>query len=471
MVDSIVSSLGAGSGIDIPSLVTQLVDAQFAARKATLTKRSDALTTQISAAAGLKTAIAGFDTALKSLIKTGSLATQPTSSNASIVKVSALAGASVAGLSATVEVRQLAAAQSAGAAPVPSASAAVGTGTLTIAFGTATVADGAMNAFAAGPGTPVNIAITSANSSLTGIRDAINAADAGVTAAILTDSGGARLVLKSATGASQAFTMTATEDVGAPGLAALSIGVGAAGTTIGSAARDAIVAVDGVALRRSSNAVLDLIPGVRLDLVSAAPGANVALGTQPPVDALAQAVNDVVETYNELYAQLKAAVDPVTGPLKGDPAARSLLVSLRGLTLKPLTGGDPDAEPTTLSGIGVATNRDGTLRVDDGALAASLITYPDAVEAMFRSGTGLSAALSTIATAATNVTYGLGASEARYAKAKSTLTTDQEKAVAAAEALRTRMTRQFASMDAIVASYKSTQTFLENQVDAWNSDN
>ncbi|MGK3853791.1 flagellar filament capping protein FliD, partial [Enterococcus faecium] len=80
----------------------------------------------------------------------------------------------------------------------------------------------------------------------------------------------------------QAFTLTATEDASAPGLAALNIGVGATGTTIGSAAQDAVVAVDGVPLKRSTNSISDLVPGVKLDLVSAKPGTIVSLGASTP---------------------------------------------------------------------------------------------------------------------------------------------------------------------------------------------
>ncbi|MEI9927771.1 MAG: flagellar filament capping protein FliD [Sphingomonas sp.] len=326
-----------------------------------------------------------------------------------------------------------------------------------------------MTAFAAGAAAPIDIAITAANSSLQGVADAINAKSAGVTASILSDADGARLVVKSATGASQAFTLTATEDAGAEGLAALNIGVGATGTTIGNAAQDAVVAVDGVAIRRASNAILDLVPGVRLDLVSAAVGAKVAIGTQAPSDALGQAVGDFVDTYNELLATLKKATDPAGGALKDDSAARALQHSLAGLTLAPLVTGMAAGVPTTLAGIGVATNRDGTLRVDAKQVAAAISSNEAAVEAMFKSGSGLSAALSTIALTASSTTIGLGASAARYTKAQSTIAVDQDKAAADAQAVRDRMTLQFAGMDAAVASYKSTQTFLQQQVDAWNS--
>lgn len=469
MVESIAKTLGSGSGIDISALVTSLVDAQFAAKTAALEKKEETLTAQISAVSDLKSAISGFDTALKSLIKTGTLATQPTSSNTGIVKVSTLSGGSAAGLAANLEVRQIASAQSAYTDPIADASAAIGTGKLTLTFGTASVTDGEMTSFTAGAATPVEIDITAADSNLTGIRDAINAKKAGVTASILSDSSGSRLVLKSATGASQAFTLTATEDVGAEGLSALDIGVGATGTTIGTAAQSAIVALDGVAVQRSSNSILDLVPGVRLDLVSASPGTTVSLGNSPPTEALGQAVNDVVDTYNELFGILKTATDPISGTLKSDPAAKSLLRSLSSLTTQTLLTGAEEDTPVTLSEIGLATNRDGTLRVDSFRLASVLANYPTNVEAMFKSGAGVSKALAAIASEATNTEYGLGASAQNYTAAKSKLADQQEKATEAAEAMRTRMTRQFAGMDAVVSSYKATQSFLTNQIAAWNS--
>jgi flagellar hook-associated protein 2 len=470
-IESIAKTLGTGSGIDISALVSGLVDAQFAAKTAALTKKDETLKAQISTAGELKNGIAAFDNALKSLIKTGSLATAPVSANASIVKATALTTTPVSGLPAQIEVRQLAQAQVSSSDPVADKSAAIGTGKLTLTFGTATVADGDMTAFTAGATAAVDIDITASNNSLTGIAAAINAKKAGVTASILTDSQGSRLVLKSSTGASQAFTLTATEDVGAEGLAALNVGIGATATTIGTAAQSAIVAVDGVALQRSSNSVLDMIPGVRLDLVSASVGTKVTIEAQAPTAALAQAVQDIADTYNELLATLKTATDPATGPLKSDAATKTLLASLRGLSSKELID-DPDSNITsTLSELGVATNRDGTLRVDSFRLATATANDTANVEAIFKSGKGLSAELTKIANAASSTTYGLAAAVTRFNEAKSDLAEQQEKALAAAESMRTRMTRQFAGMDSVVASYKSTQSFLENQVKAWNNSN
>ncbi len=466
---SITTTLGAGSGIDIKALVDQLVTAQYQNKNDALTSKNDALTAQISAASQIKSAVTAFDSALKALIKDGSLQTQPNSSNTGVVKASAIIGKTIGQLSGTVEVRQLAQAQVASAAAVADKGAAIGTGKLTLTFGTATVADGAMTGFAAGSGTPIEIDVTSANSSLQGIADAINAKKAGVTASILTDADGSRLVLKGATGAAQAFTLTAAEDVEAPGLSALDIGVGAAGTTIGTAAQDAIVAIDGVAVKRTGNSIDDLIPGVKLDLVSASPGTKILLGTVAPTDSLRQAVGDFVDAYNQLYSMLKTATDPVNGPLKGDTAAKALMRSMSQLTARDMNTAAPAGEPRTLAALGVQTNRDGSLTLDSATLTKTLAGHPAAVEAMFADGAGVSAALAQIASDASSTIFGLGASEDRYEKAQAQVAEDQQDALAAAEDTRTRMTRQFASMDAIVASYKSTQTFLQQQIDSWNA--
>lgn len=470
---SIVNTLGAGSGIDITSLVSSLVDAQFNPKTQTLNDKNSKLTTQISAVSTLKSSLTDFSIGLAQIVSSGSLVTAPTSSNTSIVKASGLSGKSASGLAASVEVRQLATAQVATTAPISDATAAIGTGTLTLTLGTATVADGAITDFTAGSKTPVNITIDSSNSSLQGIAKAINAAKAGVTATILTDADGARLSLKGSTGAAQAFTLTATEDASAPGLAALTVGVGASGTTVGSTAQDAIVAVDGVALKRPTNSISDLISGVKLDLVSASPGTIVSLGNTTPTDTIATTVNNFVSTFNELHNSLKADLDAKTGSLFGDPAATSLNRALGRFTLTKLATTTTAGAPTTLAEIGVATNRDGTLSVNTAQLNAAIANYPDAVEALFANGSGatgggISAAFTAIVTAATSSSYGLGASTARYTKAQNSIATELDNLATQRDATQTRLTKQFSASDAQVAAYKQIQGQLTNQIAAWN---
>lgn len=465
---NILTTLNAGSGIDTATLVSTLVTAQFDAQNQTLTHQQDTLTSQLTDVSNLKSAISGFSTALSQLVTGGTLSTAATSSNSTIVKATTLSGASIANLSANVEVRQLAAAQTAYSDGVTDQSAAVGQGTLTLTFGKATVSNGAMTGFTAGSASSIDITIDSSNSSLTGIRDAINAAKAGVTASIVKDNDQYRLVLKGQSGEAQAFTLSATEDSGAPGLSALNVGVGATGTQIGNVAADAIVAVDGVPVHRSTNAVSDLIPGVRLDLLSASVGTNVAIGSTPQIDALRQAVNDVVTTYNQVYATVKAAVDPVNGSLRSDTAAKNLLESLRQLSLTPLSTAT-DGSPKTLAELGVATGRDGTLSLNSSQLNTALTNYPDAIANIFSAGQGLSSALYDISSAATSTKTGLGLSETTYKAKQSDLSVQQDKLSSQEDDARTRLTLQFTTMNSRVAAYKSTQSFLTQQIAAWNS--
>ena len=83
-------------------------------------------------------------------------------------------------------------------------------------------------------------------------------------------------------------------------------------------------------------------------------------------------------------------------------------------------------------------------------------------------GNGILGALNYIATAASSATFGLGASLAKYQKAQSDLADQQSDLQSQEDDMRTRLTQQFASMDSKVASYKSTQAFLQQQIDAWN---
>ena len=470
---SLLTSLGSGSGVDTTSLVSSLVTAQYSTQSAALTAKSDTLTSQISAVASAKSSINTFATALTTLVKGGTLTTQPTSSNSAVLAATALPGAKLAGLSSTIAVSQLAAAQTAVTnASIPDRTASLGTGTLTLTFGTATVdANGAMSAFTAGSAASIAIDVTSGNDSLDGIAAAINAKKAGVTASVVTDADGtAYLSLKGATGGAQAFTLDATTDPSG-GLAQFAVGVGASGTRLSSAAQNAKLTVDGVAVERASNTISDLLTGVKLQL-SGTSSAPVTLGSITPTDALSNAVSDFVDAYNEVLSTLKTDTDPIDGVLKNDTATRALLAQLKGITLTNLVPGSADGTPSTLAAIGVGTNRDGTLSVDTTTLTRALSESPQAVESMFAyssdASSGLSAILSSLSLNAGNTIYGLGASTSTYTKQQSDIAEQQDTLADQKTATTDRLTAQFAGMNTRVTAYKSVQTFLTNQIAAWN---
>jgi flagellar hook-associated protein 2 len=467
----IVKTLGSGSGIDSSAIVDALIQAQFAGKLSALSTKTDAATAQISEVAKLQSGITGFASALTSLIRGGTLVKQPNSANSAVANVSPVSGGKIGNLNNTLTVSHLATAQIATTAtPVASKTTTIGTGNLTLTFGTATVSDGAMSGFTAGSGTPVTIAIDSAHQTLTGIAVAINSAKSGVTASIITDvDGTARLSIKGATGSAQAFTLSGDT----PALATLNVGVGEAGTMIGASAGNAALTLDGVAVERSSNSFNDLIDGVKIDLTGTG---TTALSSTRPTSALTQAVSDYVETYNQLHAIVVEATDVQTGTLNQDSATAVLAQSLKTLSLTSLTTGAATGAPTTLAEIGVATNRDGTLSVRSDVLQKMLDAYPDAVEALFADGTGasghgLGGALSAISSAATDTKTGLAASTARYTSVKSDLADATDKLNTQEDATKTRLTQQYSAMDTQVAAYKSTQSFLTAQIAAWNKPN
>ncbi len=482
-VASIVQTLGSGSGVDTVKLVQQLVEAQFAVKNSQLAAKADTLTAQISAVSALKSELTNFDGALKSLVTSGSLTTQPTSSNSAVVAVSATAGARLAGLSGQFTVNQLASAQAATTNTAIPRTTAFNAGTLTLRFGTDTTAgDPPVTTFTPG-NTAFDIAIGAVDATLDGIAAKINAANKGVTATVVTDGIGARLTIKGATGALQAFSLTGADtDPNGTGasLSTLDVGRGATGTTIGTSAADASVTLDGATFRRSTNTITDLISGVKLELgaVSTTP---VTLGATAPTSALSSAVNDFVATFNQLQKIVATDIDPFTGVLRSDPTVTAISRSLAKLTTATLATPTATGAPRTLADLGVTTNRDGSLAVDSTKLASAITKYPDAVEALFAFGKGgasndgISGALSAIvkqATVANPVAdrdLSLNASTKRLTAAQADIVEAQSKAADLAVTTKTRMTAQFSKMDSAVAAYKSTQAFLTQQIDAWNN--
>lgn len=397
MVTSIGSSILTGLGkssIDTGALVDSLANASIAAKQKALEDRETANTAKVSDLATAINSITGFSTSLASLISGGSLYTQPTSSNANIVKVSAVPGSRLNGLSATIEVDQLATAQTLTAAPLSGAAATVGLGTLQLTVGSQTK----------------TITINAANNSLAGLAQAIKDANLGVTASIVTDSSGARLVVKGSTGEANAFSLTMTS--GNPGELDRFVydpnsydPLAITGLKLEQVAQNAELTVDGVAVSKASNSFSDVLPGVKIDLISALPGTTISIGASQPVDAIKTAVTDFVAAYNEMKATL-AGMTSTTGTLRSDAGIRALVQRLGTIPSTRLTF-DTDGSPTTLAEIGVSTNRDGTLTLDAAKLTTVMTRDPDAVEAMFNPGQSSSNPLLQITSAVGRVKGGI----------------------------------------------------------------
>jgi flagellar hook-associated protein 2 len=369
---TILTSLGASS-IDTASLVDQLATAAMSDKQKVLTARETANTAKISDLASAISSINAFSSSLSTLISGGTLYTQPTSSNTSVLQASAQAGARLNGLSASVRVEKLAMAQTMTAAPLTGASSAVGTGTLELKVGSQTK----------------TITIDSTNNTLAGLAKAIKDSGLGVSASIVSDASGARLVVKGATGAANAFSLKMTSGT-AGELDRFAYDPATydpdaiTGLTLQQAAQNAELIVDGVAVSKATNTITDVIDGVKLDLMSASPGTTITIGSSQPVDAIKQAVGDFVSAFNEMRTTLRGMTG-TEGSLRSDTGIRSLVQRLSAMTSTRLTYAT-DGSPTTLAEIGVSTNRDGSLTLDTGRLASIMSSNPSAVEAMFNPG-------------------------------------------------------------------------------------
>lgn len=369
---SILTSLGASS-LDTASLVDQLAKASIADKQKALTARETANTAKISDLASAVSSINAFSSSLSTLIAGGTLYTQPTSSNTNVLQVSAQAGARLNGLSASVRVEKLAMAQTLTAAPLTGASSPVGTGTLELKVGSQTK----------------TITIDSTNNTLAGLAKAIKDSGLGIGASIVSDSSGARLVVKGATGSANAFSLKMTSgsasELGRFAYDPATYDPDAiTGLTLQQGAQNAELIVDGVAVSKATNNITDVIDGVKLDLMSASPGTTITIGSSQPVEAIKQAVTDFVSAFNEMRTTLKGMTG-TDGSLRSDTGIRSLVQRLSALTSTRLTYAS-DGSPTTLAEIGVSTNRDGSLSLDSGRLASVMARNPSAVEAMFNPG-------------------------------------------------------------------------------------
>jgi flagellar hook-associated protein 2 len=469
---SIISALGAGSGINFTQLATDIAAASFATQRDAITARKTALEAQISAAGQLRASVNGLAAALGDRIRNGDLAPRGTLANPAVAEVSVPAGLSPRG-NFSLEVTQLAQSQTLVGRPFGSRDALVGEGTLTLRFGT--VSGGAFTADSARAA--VDIAVT-ATDTLATIAGRITQASGGAVQAYVAEgANGAQLVMKGQEGAANGFVLEAAGGGGADAPGDLSyLGWQPTSTNgeLRSTARDATFLLDTVERTSPTNRVTGLPGGFVLNLTATNTGAPTALSFASNTAAISSVMSDFVAALNDIAGQLGELAAPLGGELGNDPGARELrrdLASLAGQIIRP---GAAAGEPRTLSDLGLALNRDGTFRLDTAALNRSLDTTPDAVAAMFTTGaTGVFAAFDRLARETSLFTDpgSLGGSVRRFERQLDASDERLTRIAEQQESLRERLTREFTASERRVAASQSTLTFLRQQVDIWsNSD-
>jgi flagellar hook-associated protein 2 len=393
-----VAATGIGSGLDIDGLVTQLVAAERAPAENRLLRQEATLTSELSAFGRLQGALSAVQSSVATLTNLSTFSQRSaTSSNSAAVSASATGSAAPASYS--VQVDQLAQAQSLASGSFSSLTETVGEGTLTFRFGTTDYTPAADPAPASYNGFTVNgdrasasVTIDAGNNTLQGVRDAINDADIGVTAAIVNDGSGYRLLLSSTeTGADNSIQIQVADasdasDVDNAGLSRLAFNESSANDVAQTVAgQDARFSINGLSLSSASNSASDVIDGVSLTL-RATTDSPATVSISDNRDAVRGAIEGFVNAYNTFVgtANTLTAFDAETGnagPLQGDFTARSIINSLRSTLGSAAEGfGGPFS---TLAELGITTQSDGTLSINDERLNAALSDNFDAVAGVF----------------------------------------------------------------------------------------
>jgi flagellar hook-associated protein 2 len=483
-VNSNTSSSGSLTGspisvgpIDVNTLVSELITADSQPMNQ-LQSRESGVQSKLSAYGQIQSALSNLQTAVTALTVGSAFSAEQATVTGS--GVSATVSGTPASGSYAVAVSQLAQAQTTASAPVASASTVIGTGTLTLQLGTVSG-----STFTAKSGSsPVNITINSSNNTLGGIAAAINSAGPGVTASVVTDNSGSRLVLSSTdTGAANGFSLTVADSDGTntdtSGLSQLAFDPTAAAgagknVTLTQPAKDAQYSVNGLGLTSSSNVITTAINGLTLNLTQA-PATGSTLQAQITVatdnNSVTSSVNNFVQAYNSLVKleQSLTAYDSNTNTasvLTGDISAIQIGSQLGSILGGQLSGGTTGY--TWLANVGIDFNQDGTLTLNSTKFANALTANPNAVSQMFTSvaGTGSQQGFATQLNAAiTSMLSPTGLLTGAQNSAQGNIT-DMNTQIAAMQAQlkqeQKQLITQYSQLNATLVAAQQQQTALAN---------
>lgn len=383
-----LSSPGIGSGLDIAGIVNKLVSAEGGPAASRLDRLESRLQARLSGLGTLKGALSDFQSKLSNLSTLDSFRGRAIS-NSNDKAFTATANSSAATGNYAVNVATLAQSQTLVtdvSSPYVNTTDVVGTGTLTFRFGNGPIA-GFIPDTQKGVYT---ITIDSSNNTLQGISNAINDADIGVQASIINNGSGYLLSLTSEkTGASNSMEITVSDtgdanDTDTLGLSRLAYNNLATNMGETATAQDAALTINGVSIVSESNDINGAIEGVNMNLLDAQSG---VLAVSLDKSGVKTTVNDFVNSYNSLMATVKelTGYDPdtrVAGILNGDAGARAIVSKIRGIisnSVDVLAGGPF----TSLPGLGITSQANGSLSINDSKLQEALDNNFDDVATLF----------------------------------------------------------------------------------------
>lgn len=316
------------------------------------------LDAQLSAYGRFRSALSSFQTALKDLKSVDAFKVySATSSNSDALTATADADAAIGTLD--VQINRLAQAHKQGSQAIAD------TGTTTLGG-----AGDQMTISVDGTDTVLDVG----GMTLSQIRTAINEADAGVTATIISENDSShRLVLTSTeTGSAKAMSLSFSGTLGTDlGMATIN--------DVGSLAElDAEIVVDNMyTITRGSNTINDAIDGLTLTLKAETTSAA-TLTMARDTEAVAESVQKFVDAYNAL----RSTITSLRGKeLKSDSTLRSVEAQIQAIFNTPPDG--LGGSFSHLSQIGASIQKDGTMKLDKSALTDAIATDFDGVAQLF----------------------------------------------------------------------------------------
>jgi flagellar hook-associated protein 2 len=384
-------ALGVGSSLDVNSLVTQLMAAEQQPITALATKEAK-YQSQLTAYGSLKGALSTFQSSVAALSNPAKFtAISATITDVTLATVTASASAMPGRYS--MNITQLAQSQKLqSSSAFAAASTTIGSGTLSISFGTYS-AD--LSSFTINPDkTTKTITIGSDQSSLSGVRDTINAANAGISANIISDGTSSnRLVITSTdSGSANALKITVADsdssNTNNAGLSQLAYDGRSTLTShmtqpTGMEPKDALLTIDGIPIKKPSNTIADAIAGMTVNLFKTG---TTNLTVKQDTAAIQSAVQTFVTAYNTLNTTITTLsqydiTNKKAATLTGDSTLNSLKSQLRNVFNTPLS--TAGGRLTTLSDAGITFQKNGTLALDTTKLSTVLNDTTKDVSTLF----------------------------------------------------------------------------------------
>lgn len=460
-----ITAAGSGSGINVESIVTSLLDAERTPVTQRLNLREIQIQAEVSAFGSLQGALSEFQTSLSPLAQADNFSTKAaSSSNQDVFTVNASATAPVGRFD--VEVRGLAQADKLTSSNFANPDSEVGSGTLNIQLGTESFS--------------ISVANSTNSMKLSAIRDSINQAqdNVGVTASILTVDDGAggtasKLVLTSTkTGEANAITVTTTDDDGnntdTAGLSNLVYDPGnATNLTRTNSAADAEITVDGFLVKSSTNEFKDVIDGVTINAVKADVGNTHSLSVSNSTAGANNSIKSVVDNFNALATTLNFLTDydqskNEAGLLTGDATVRLMESQMRRTLTGQVTGVTGSFD--SLASLGITTNKQGQLEIDSSKLSSALSSDPAAVAEIFTGDNGIVKQLEKVLDGFLGSNGVIQTKNDSFNKQLEDINEQRGRLELRLDSLETRYRAQFTQMDILVAQFQQTGNFLTQQL-------